>query len=700
LYANQETRGILKLTNVDIRLERLLTHRIIRVLQGVLPILVVALIAVPAWNYYGRREVKDSSPKSGAKLPSGVSVRTEGFTYSRTEGGRTQFTVHAKQSLAFKDDNYILRDVDITIYGATDKDPPRIIRGNNCTYDQASNDVTCDGNVEVQLDEKTVIRTENVIYKHRDGIIIAPQRATIEKTGTTAHANSFEYGMSSGLLKLNGDVKVQTPDHVELETGSALFHQKENWTTMSGGVFIKSLNGWIRGLTGRASLEPDTYKLRKITIDGNVTAESMSQAAQERWKLRSDWIEATISETGTAERIQTRGKVEIEKIAGNTSQRLGGDEIDTQLKEGKVDVLEARQNARMTFGPDQTLEASQIWTNATGSVRTTDNSVLKVGDSTIRGREFVIDNGVDIVTFNTLRRATLEKEGGLKSSSDQTRARFGSKTSTLLELVQTGNFQFRTPQYEGRAQSGRFEEGGTVVTLEGSPVVTDSEKRLEASSIRVNQKDNSFVATKNVSTLMKNAREPVLVKADRAESGVDSLLYTGNVQLWRGDAFIRAERLTATGKESQDGTVHAEGGPKSKVQSNLQNMRATSDTLDYDEARGVARYLGHVRAQKQDMILETSDMTAHFRDNMVTEIVASGGVEVMRADQHGTGERAVYDARTDVVTLTGKNVQVRDKEHGLVQGASLTIKNKGQAASVEGGNGERTITRHPLKNDK
>jgi lipopolysaccharide transport protein LptA len=505
--------------------------------------------------------------------------------------------------------------------------------------------------------------------------------------------------MNTGLLKLNGDVKVQMPDHVELETGSALFHQKENWTTMSGGVFIKSSDGWIRGLTGRATLEPDTYKPTTITIDGNVTAESLSQTANEKWKLRSDWLEATISTTGTAEKVRTRGNVEIEKIAGNASQRLNGDEIDTQLKEGKVDLLEARQNARMAFGPDQTLEASQIWTTATGSVRTSDSSILKVGEATIQGKEFVIDNGDDIVTFNTLRRATLEKEGGFKSSSDQTRARFGSKTSTLLELVQTGNFQFRTPEYEGRAQSGTFEEGGTVVTLEGSPVVTDSAKRLEAARIRVNQNDNTFVATKNVSTLMKNATEPVLVKADRVESSADSLLYTGSVQLWRGDAFIRAERLIASGKERQDGTVHAESGPGRRVQSNLQNMRATSDTLDYDEAGGVARYLGHVRAQKQDMILETSDMTVHFRDNNVTEIVASGGVDVMRADQRGKGERAVYDAQTDVVTLTGKNVQVRDKK-GLVQGTSLTIKNKGQTASVEGENGERTVTRHPLKNDK
>jgi lipopolysaccharide export system protein LptA len=97
--------------------------------------------------------------------------------------------------------------------------------------------------------------------------------------------------------------------------------------------------------------------------------------------------------------------------------------------------------------------------------------------------------------------------------------------------------------------------------------------------------------------------------------------------------------------------------------------------------------------------LNTPEMVVHFRDNAVTEIVASGGVEVIRADQRGTGERAVYDAATDVVTLTGKNAQLRDKER-FVQGPTLVIRDKGNSASAEGGNGERTVTRHPVKNDK
>ena len=676
------------------RLERIFTHRIIRVLQIVLPALVIALIAVPGWNYYARRVQQNVSRELPTKLPSGVSVRTEGFTYSRSEGGRTQFTVQARQSLGFKDEKYMLQDVNVTIYGAEAGDPTRNISGANCTYDQATNDIACNGNVEMELDDSTLVRTENVLYNHREGTVVAPNRATIEKEGTTGYADGFEYGMNTGLLKLNSNVKIQTSNKIEIQAGTAFFHQKENWTTMSGGLFIQSPDGWIRGLTGRTSLDPVTLRPKTITVEGDVTAASEAQA-REQWKLRAGWLEARVSATGAAEFVQTRGDVEIEKMSNGTQQRLSGDEIDAKMNDGKIDVLEARQNARMALGTDQTLEASQIWTTATGSVRTSDVSVLKVGDSTIRGSEFVVENKDEIVTFSTQRRAALKKDGGLESSSDQTRARFDSATNMLIELVQTGNFEFRTPQYNGRAQTGRFEEGGTVITLEGRPVVNNAERRLEASRIRVNQNDNSFVATNNVSTLIKDPKEPVLIKSARAEGGSDSMLYTGDVQLWRGDAYIKAEQLNAFGEGRQKGRLRAQGKPGSNVQSNLQNIRVTSDTLDYDDASGVIRYLGDVRSQKQDMLLETPDMTVHFRDNNVTEIVASGGVVVTRADQRGTGERAVYDAATDIVTLTGKDAQVRD-ERGLVQGSSLTIKNKGKFAIVEG-NGGRTVTKHPVK---
>ena len=152
----------------------------------------------------------------------------------------------------------------------------------------------------------------------------------------------------------------------------------------------------------------------------------------------------------------------------------------------------------MVFGTDRTLQSNEIWIDGAGEITTRDESVLHVGDSTIEGREFTIQQG-DIVQFTTKQRANLQS-GERKTSADRTQGRFDSKTNNLLELVQSGNFRFSEGSRQGSAQNARFENGGTIVSLDGSPVVTDTQMRLEASQIRLDQKANSFVATGNVKT--------------------------------------------------------------------------------------------------------------------------------------------------------------------------------------------------------
>src|SRR5216117_3596856 len=97
-------------SQTPMRLERIFTYRLIRVLRIVLPLLVIALAAVPAWNYLVRRAQKSEPVRGGIQLPRDVSVHTEGFNLSRTAGGRTLFTVHAKSNLGFKDNKGVLED--------------------------------------------------------------------------------------------------------------------------------------------------------------------------------------------------------------------------------------------------------------------------------------------------------------------------------------------------------------------------------------------------------------------------------------------------------------------------------------------------------------------------------------------------------------------------------------------------------------
>lgn len=674
------------------RLERLFTHRLIRALRIAIPLLVIVLVAIPAWNYLSRRRGQPEPPVESNQLPGDLAVRTEGFTFSRTEGGRTLFTIRANRNLGFKDNRNMLEDVDVTVFGATENEPVRRIRSKQCSYDQETGDIRFEGDVEAQLDERTTARSSELTYNQRERIVASAQKTILEQPGSmTGQANTLEYRIDSGLLKLAGEVQVQTADHTTLQATSALFQQKENWTTMAGGVFVKSATGWILGTNGRADLEPGTYKPKKVTIEGNVRGESHPRGERGGWKFQASRIEAAISKAGVAELVKARGSVEVEELGGDTRKLTGGEIDATFLSTGKVDVLEARQNARMTLGVDRTLSSSQIRSSAAGSVETLESSTLQMSDSVIEGRQFTIHQG-DLITFSTPHPASL-RSGTRQSWADRTEAQFDSRTNKLVELVQTGNFRFKDAGREGRAQSARFEDDATVVVLDGSPVVTDSEKRLEAAGqIRLRQKDNSFVATKDVKMLMQNGEDPVLVKAARAEGGSESMLYTGNAELWRGNAYIRGQTLRAT-SEGETTRLHAE----TRVQSNFNNIRATSDKLDIDEKLGVAHYTGSVRAQKQDMILETPDMTVSFRDNNVAEIVADGGVVVTRAERRGTGEKAVYEARSDSVTLTGNNAQVQDKTRGTVEGARLLMKTTGETLIVEGGNGRRTVTKHPVK---
>src|SRR3954465_4068430 len=128
------------------RLERIVTHRLLRALRLVIPIVVAVLVAIPAWNYLSRR-VRVELPKLAKDLPKNLDVRTEGFTYSRTEGGKTLFTIRANTTLGYKDNRYQLEDVDVTVNGQTESDPPKRIRSKYCTYDQGSNDFKFQGNV-------------------------------------------------------------------------------------------------------------------------------------------------------------------------------------------------------------------------------------------------------------------------------------------------------------------------------------------------------------------------------------------------------------------------------------------------------------------------------------------------------------------------------------------------------------------------
>lgn len=677
------------------RLERLFTHRLIRALRLLLPIVVVVLVAIPAWNYWTKLKQQSGAPPKPIQLPKDLAIRTDNFSYSRTEaGGRTLFTIQAKTNLVFVDERNMLQDVSVTIFGKKDSEPARTVKSKECSYEQKTDNIICNGNVELQLDEHTHARTEELTYNHTDRRITAPKSIDFERPGLTmGQAKTLDYSMSSGVLKLGGPVKLRTTEGIQLESGSAVFHENENWVTASDGVLVSSPSGWIRGLQARADLTPDTLLPKTVVVEGEVSSESRPVAGGDSWKLQAGWLQARMSAKGSTEHVLAKTQVVLQQLARDGTRVLSGGEVEATLTAaGKVEAVEARGDAQMAFGADRTLRSNRIWSNASGGVETDDStdrdrSILTVGDYSVTGRTFSIQSG-DIVTFRTAHRATLTA-GARESSADKTDAQFDSRTNQLIKLTQTGRFQFKDGVQSGQSDRATLEENATVITLEGAAKVSDSKTQIEAGLIHLNENLKRRVATGNVRSVIRDASEQVLVLADRADGTADRITYAGKVRLFRGEVSIETDQLEMAGSANTFQAVAI-----GHVVSNLNNVRVRADKLDYDEKTRVANYSGSVNARKQDLNVqsETLMVKGDDRSKTLSEMTAKGKVVVSRGSNRGSGNEVYYVAGKEQMILSGAPAELSDGKGNTTRGPRIIVNVSGDKMAIVESGDQKAVT--------
>ncbi|HLQ77068.1 MAG TPA: LPS export ABC transporter periplasmic protein LptC, partial [Terriglobia bacterium] len=464
------------------RLQRLATYRLIRMLRAVLPVIVVILVGIPARNYWISR-INANSPEPKVVPPAAdVSVQTNELSFTRKENGRIVFHLTSKEHLLFKDNRSTFREVTVVISGEKPGDFDRIISGNQGVYDKDTGDIHFTGNVNAQLDATTAAHTERLIYNNHDRVITSPVRTHVEQPGEmNGDADRLEYLIAPELLRLAGDVGMQMSNGEALHADVGEFHKKENWTAVSGDVYLEASNGWLRGATGHAELTPGTYRPTIVTIDGDVRSESRNAETSDILKTRSSNLVSVLSpgssvQRAAIQRLFAKGDVQAEQTSKGELQTITGAEVDALLDDhGHVDTMEVRQptapyakvitttlpdsgapNAK-NEGSDRKLISQMIHiksdgvvtnpdrsvTNAT-TVTTTLNSKLESGDSmTITGSAFHIVQSetrkgaasTSTVRFDTKDRAKLESvnndSGKRISSADTTSMVFNGNTNEL-----------------------------------------------------------------------------------------------------------------------------------------------------------------------------------------------------------------------------------------------------------------------------
>src|SRR3979411_1711256 len=181
---------------------------------------ILMVVIVAGMYVYARWRVRNALHDIPKKIGIEIQQTAEGFSISKSEQGRTLFTVSASRAVQFKKGGRAeLHDVKIVVYG---KDASRFdrITGNDFEYDPSSGDVTAKGAVEIDLeanpeglhaaDQTAPSRAKNPIHIEARGVVFnrttgnasVQGRVIFQTPQASGSAVGIQYVSKSGTLSL------------------------------------------------------------------------------------------------------------------------------------------------------------------------------------------------------------------------------------------------------------------------------------------------------------------------------------------------------------------------------------------------------------------------------------------------------------------------------------------------------------------
>jgi lipopolysaccharide export system protein LptA len=582
-------------------------------------VLMIALVA--GMYFYAQWRLRQFVHTIPAKLGIEIQQTAEGFSISKSEAGRTQFTVSASKAVQFKQGGRAeLHNVKIVVYG---KDASRFdrITGDDFEYDPASGEVSAKGRVLIDLEanpegmrhsdqsppdqarEPLHLETDGLVFNKNTGDASASGKVEFETPQASGSAVGIQYVAQSGTLSLLSAIAMTVnrpqPVHVNAERG--VITKEPRRVVLTGVQMTRELQ---QSKSGQA-----TFFLRADNTVDHILAEGgVETKLQGRTSSSSSRAKASNAETvARSDRTElfltgTRNLLTTAVLTGNVnvvnSQRLETPNLAAQPVEASagratlhfgqrqaLQTVHAEDGVRLTQknGQHGTLVARQSGT--TGDLRDQDVEM------TAPAMDFIVKNG------RILERA--ETSGPPQITIMQPSAK--QKTVASADKF-----------------TAKFTDKNRLATLHGEP-----NARIVSSAILDPGKlDPSDLGGTKSAVPERSDRVSTSQTLDvmfLPEGGVRSITQTGNLTYVDGAEKAWAQRGEYT---TSDQSVVLTGSPR--VQDG--GMTTTAQTVRISRATGDASAEGNVKSTYSDLkaqpdgaLLASSDpihvtsrsMTAH-----------------------------------------------------------------------------------------
>jgi len=522
-------------------------------------VLALAAVAVVAGFYLrARYELRGALKNLPGKLGIEIQQTSEGFSLSKSEGGRTLFTIRASKATQFKGGGRAeLHDVKIIVYGRK-SDRFDQIYGDDFEYDPKAGTVVSKGEVHIDLEGNTAGETLD-------------DQATPREMQNPIHVRceGLTFDQHSGLAETAGEIDFRVPQASGTARG-ATYDSKSNELTLHSAIDIQTAGKQatrIRAQHGTITKAPRVLAMetaemsdeqRTVLADHatiNLAADNAIQHVYAEGNVR-------LNETGGMQLRAPRGElklgtantVEAARFSGGVDFEAAKDEASGHSGEMLLSFVQQAAGRKNETGPAaqlKTIHASKGTTLRQAARATSKNPqamaissdamtfevsngrlfrsaqtegpgemVITAEDAKSKGEQTVIDAQRFTAEFgdgNRLR--TVHGTGAVRvdskvpgqpdkvSTSDTMVAHF-TPAGEVSKVVQEGNFRFKEGQVSKNEPGGRTSTAARAnysaqddsLTLLGDPRTVDGGTTVTADSIRLLRRSGEMFAQGNVKT--------------------------------------------------------------------------------------------------------------------------------------------------------------------------------------------------------
>jgi lipopolysaccharide export system protein LptA len=312
-------------------------------LRRFLAVITVLFTAVVAGMYlYARMRQHSVLKEVPGKIGIEIKQTASGFEFSKSEAGRTMFTIRAKDVKEFKLNGHAdLHDVSITLYG---RDTSRFdhIYGDDFTYDPKSGNVTAKGEVQIDLQANPTgvgapdqaipqglkdpihLTTTDLVFNRDSGDAVTDARVDFSTPQATGWAIGVHYSAKAGQLTLASQVHVTlTGERDEKLFATQGVISREPREIVLDHPRMERESGTLQSEEATFFLSPEN-EVQRIVATGNVNAETTAQDSG-KMKARADAAELLlVSKQNLLRTAILTGNVHAERIGDQPMQGDAG----------------------------------------------------------------------------------------------------------------------------------------------------------------------------------------------------------------------------------------------------------------------------------------------------------------------------------------------------------------------------------------